>query len=74
MMNSGKLKKNDAYLAMRNEILEVLVKYNIVEGKKGITNKLEKQNRQIKHYKRTSFVWVPPQFLHFEADFDSSNL
>ena len=53
-----------------NEISEVLVKYNIVEGKKGIKNKLEKQNRQIKHYKRTSFVWVPPLFVHFEADFD----
>ena len=27
------IKNNDAYLAMRNEISEVLVKYNIVEGK-----------------------------------------
>ena len=59
------IKNNDAYLAMRNEISEVLIKYNITEG-----NKLEKQNRQIKHYKRTFFVWVAPLFVHFEADFD----
>ena len=29
------INNNDAYLAMRNEISEVLVQYNIVEGKKG---------------------------------------
>ena len=33
-------------------------------------NKIEKQHRKMKHYKRTSFVEVTPLFGHFEADFD----
>ena len=69
MMNSEKprirtrneLRKMKCQKCLSNTIFQKVSQEN---------NRLEKQDRQIEHYRRTSFVGVLPLFGRFEADFE----
>ena len=69
MMNSGKLRKTT-----QNELRETKFQWCLSctvwykENKEN--NKLRKVQKQINYCRRIFFVWVPPLFVHFEADFD----
>ena len=57
MMNSGKLKKKRRIFGYEKRNFRSISQVQYCRGQiRKITNKVEKQNRQIKHYKRTSFV------------------
>ena len=69
MMNSGKLRMA-TQIGLWETKFQKYQSSTILQKANKEDNKLEKQNRQKEYYKRTSFVWVPPLFVHFEADFD----
>ena len=69
MMNSGKSR-----IYTQNELREMkfqkCLSNTILCKAKRENNRPRKVQRQIKYYRRTSFVGVPLLFGHFEADFD----
>ena len=69
MMNSGKL-RTLTQIELRETKFQWCLSCTVWYKENKENNKLRKVQKQIKYCRRIFFVWVPPLFVHFEADFD----